>query len=114
VLLSETLSNVFGRLVKIKIENSASAQPNADWDIIVYQGTTGGNDYEVIFKDDTVSNSKTSAIVYYPVKTASLSADGSDSTLTEVSPVCYGSLKLKGANMGSKKSAKITLYFEVA
>ena len=109
-----TTPSVIGKLVKIEVMNSATAQPSDNWDLTVYTGTTGGNDAEILFLDETVSQANTSKVVYDVVKPASKAADGSASTLTEVHPVVFQKeVKLIGANMGNSKSAQVMLIFEV-
>lgn len=107
-------SSVSGRLVKIEVLNSTTAQPSNNWDLTLYTGTASGNNYEVLFLDATVSQAITSKVKYYPVAVASKAADGDDSTLTEVPPLVLSQpINLIGANMGDTKSAEIRLLFEV-
>ena len=107
-------SPVFAKLVKIEIKNSATAQPSDNWDLEVFTGTASGNDDESLFLDGTVSNSKTTKVVYYPVTPAAKAADGSASSLTEVSPIANGVVTVSGTNMGASNTAVVTLIFEAA
>jgi len=115
---SETLNSglpIFGRLVCVEINNGASsAQPSDNWDIEIYQGTASGNDDKSLFYDETVSQGNTTAIVYYPVVAAAVASTGEASTLTEVTPVINGVVKVTGANMGASKTAVVKIYVEVA
>lgn len=103
--------SVTGRLVKIEIENSSTAQPSDNWDLTVYTGTNGGNDDEELFVDETVSNSNTSKVVYYPVSKQSLNTDGSDLSFYQNPEVFQKKIKLIGANMGDTKTAIVKLIF---
>ena len=106
--------SITGKLVKIEILNSTTVQPSDNWDLTVYTGTTGGNDAETLFYDETISQANTSKIVYYPLKAASKAADGTASTLSEIPAIVYSkNVKLIGANMGNSKSAQVILIFEV-
>lgn len=99
---------VVGELVEVVVHNgSGSSQPSNNWDLTVYTGTDGGNNDKVLFYDATVSQANTSAVVYNPVRTASIASDGSDSSLTESRPAIHGVMKLIGANMGDTKSAVV-------
>ena len=109
-----TTTSIVGELAEIVIENSTTAQPDNDWDLTVYQGTSGGNDYKVLFYDATVAQTNTAAVVYKPVAVAAKAADGTASTLTELHPVSFGPLTVTGANMGSSKVAVVKLIFKVA
>ena len=110
---TDTTGSVSGKLVKIEVLNSTTVKPSDGWDLTVYTGTVGGNDYDELFVDTTVSYVNTTIIDYYPVKVAAKAADGSASTLTEVFPrVFQKEIKLIGANMGNSKSAIVRLIFE--
>ena len=111
---SETLTPVFGKLLKIVVENDSTDQPSDNWDLTVYQGTASGPDYDIIFVDATVSQVKTAAVIYYPLAVAAKAADGGASTLSEVPPVLHNALTITGANMGDTKNAQVKLIGEVA
>ena len=109
-----TTPSVTGRLVKVEVMNSSTSKPSDNWDLVVYTGTYGGNDMDILLVDATVSYAVTTAQVYYPLKVASKAADGSSSTLSEVSPVVFSKeIKVIGANMGDTKIATVLLIFEV-
>jgi hypothetical protein len=109
---SESVGSVYGELIKIEINNHGTNTPSNNWDLEVYQGTNGGNDDEVLFKDDTVSNGDTSAIVYYP-KAIECKAEDGDALTTRTNPVAYGQVTVTGANMGADKTAVVKLFFKV-
>ena len=111
---STIAASVVGRLVKIIVHNDATDQPDDNWDLTIYHGTASSPDYEAVFTDATVSQTKTAAVVYNPVTPATKAADGSASSLTEVPPILYGPLTITGANMGNSKVAVVELVIEVA
>jgi len=108
-----TINPIFGKLLKIIVENDATDQPDNDWDLTIYQGTASGPDYDPIFVDAGVSQVKTAAVVYHPVIAASMAVDGSASSLTEVSPVLHNLITITGGNMGNSKIARVKLLVEV-
>jgi hypothetical protein len=107
--------NYIGRLVGIKVVNSADAQPSSNWDLklSVADMTRGATTAveETIFLDETVSNS--GVVNYYPVVPAAKASDGSASTLTEVPPLIGGPLTITGSKMGDTKTAYIYLFIEL-
>lgn len=102
----------FGELVKIEVKNGAGLTNS--WVLTVYQGTASGNDYDILFYNDDVSNATTAAQVFYPQSACAKAADGTASTLTETYPVAFGLITVSGASMGNSKSAVIAMTFKVA
>jgi hypothetical protein len=111
---SETIEVVNGELLKVSVYNSATVQPDDNWDLTIYQGVASSNNYNAHFIDTTVSQTNTAAQVYYPVKACNKSADGTDSVITETPPMADGLIVVKGANMGAATSAIVQLIFRVA
>ena len=109
-IASGSLGSSMGRIYKVEIENSTTAQPSDNWDLTIYTGTVGGPDYEAFFTEATISQGNTSKIVYYPRKKADLT-DGTASTLLEIEQMVFNrELKYVCANMGDTKAAKIKVF----
>lgn len=88
------------RVVAIRL--SYTGEP-ATTDVTITDGLTGG---AIV----TVSNSSTAATVY--PSAASAKADGTASTLTEVSPICTGKLNIAVAQGDNAGTVTVTAFFE--
>ncbi|MFA5406735.1 MAG: hypothetical protein WC307_05250 [Candidatus Nanoarchaeia archaeon] len=109
-IASGSFGSAIGSIYKIEVENDATSTPTNDWDLTIYSGTVGGPDYEAFFTEETIANTKTSKIVYYPRKKVDLQ-DGTASTITEEPCMIFNrELKYVCANMGDTKIAKVKVF----